>query len=164
MIDDRFLKESAHVLRNHYLPKIREAVERLSDEQIWHRTGDASNAVGNILLHMVGNIRQHIIAGVGGAPDERNRPLEFAARGGVPKAVLLANLEKTIGEAADVLEKFNPELLLEERVIQGNRVALMNDIYHVVEHFAYHAGQIIFVSKAIADRGFDWYKYLDPRP
>jgi hypothetical protein len=166
MTDDwagrEFIAFSVHTLREHYLPKVREAVEQLEEPEIWLRAGNASNSVGNILLHMAGNLRQHIISGVGGKPDERNRPLEFAARGGVPKELLLQTLEDTVREACAVLEAFDVKLLGEARIIQKNKVILLGDIYHVVEHFAYHVGQIIYAVKAVKDKGFNWYQYLEP--
>lgn len=143
------------------MPKIREAVERLTDEQIWARPNEASNSVGNMLLHLSGNVRQYLISGAGGKPDVRNRPREFAAKEGQSKAELLSLLEQTIADACAVLEKLDPALLLEERVIQNRKLALLDAIFHSTEHFAYHAGQIIFVSKALTQTGFDWWKHLD---
>lgn len=161
-IAQQFLTRSASLLRDDFLPKIREAVELLSDEEIWARAGDASNSIGNLLLHLSGNVRQHIIAGVGQRiPDARNRPLEFAARGGISKDVLVGELERTIAEACAVLDSLDPAQLSEEGAIQGKKVALFDDIFHVVEHFAYHVGQIILIVKAQKQRGFDWWKHLD---
>jgi len=157
-----FLREAARLLRDVHFPRIREAVELLSEQDIWAREGDVTNSVGNLLLHLEGNVRQHIISGVGGIADSRNRPLEFAARGGVSKGVLLKKLEETVREAAQILENFDPEQLLEKRVIQRNEVALMDDILHVLEHFAYHAGQIILIAKTLKQHDFGWYKHLNP--
>ncbi|MBU0508559.1 DUF1572 domain-containing protein [bacterium] len=156
-----FLRKSAAVLQGELLPKIKEAVELLSDQEIWAREGDATNCVGNLLLHLEGNVRQHIISGVGGATDARNRPLEFAARGGLSKEALLNKLEETVAEAAGVLEMLDPAHLLDERMVQNKNIVLQDDILHVVEHFAYHAGQIILIAKTLKQHDFGWYKYLD---
>ncbi len=163
VIGSYFLSYAQHVLQKHYLPKIKEAVLLLADAEIWAREGDTSNSIGNLLLHLAGNIRQHIISGAGGVADVRNRPLEFAARGGIPKENLLSQLEQTVNEAVDVLKNLKPELLGERRVIQDKDVLLLDDIFHVVEHFAYHAGQIIYVAKAVKQHDFGWYKDLDPK-
>ncbi|MDD5088042.1 MAG: DUF1572 family protein [bacterium] len=161
-LGQNFLREIARLLRDVHLPRIREAVELLSDQELWARAGDATNSVGNLLLHLEGNVRQHVICGVGGIADSRNRPLEFAARGGVSKEILLKKLEETVREAAQILEEFDPSLLLEKRVIQNNDVVLMDDILHVLEHFSYHAGQIILVAKTLKQHDFGWYKHLAP--
>jgi len=160
-LDRHFLVHSAHLLRDEFLTKIREAVELLSDEEIWARAGDPSNSIGNLLLHLAGNVRQHIISGFGDVDDTRNRPAEFAARGGTSKRELLAALEHTVTEACVILERFDPARLSEHRTIQGREVLLFDDLYHVVEHFSYHTGQIVFAVKALKQRGFDWYKELD---
>jgi uncharacterized damage-inducible protein DinB len=158
--DHRLLIACENTLRD-YMPKIREAVERLTDEQIWQRPNEASNSIGNMLLHLSGNVRQYLISGAGGVPDVRNRPAEFAAKEGQNKHELLSLLEQTVAEACAVLESLDPAVLLEERTIQNRKLALMNAIFHSTEHFAYHAGQIIFVSKALTQQGYDWWKHLD---
>lgn len=155
-----FLSACVNALRD-YLSKIREAVERLSDGEIWTRPNKASNSVGNMLLHLAGNVRQYVISGANGAPDARNRPQEFAVREGAGKAELIAGLEQTVNEACTILERFDPAGLLEERTIQNRKMMLLDAIFHATEHFAYHAGQIVFVSKAIKQKGFDWWKHLD---
>jgi len=160
-IDKQFLMISAETLRDHYFPKIKEAVELLSDEEVWHRESHAANSVGNLLMHLAGNVRQHIISGVGGKPDVRERPKEFAAHGGISRDALLDELERTVFEAYRVLSDLDPSLLSEERVIQGNKVMLLKDIYHVVEHFAYHAGQIIHIVKVMKQHSFPWYSHLE---
>ncbi len=160
---EQFLAYSAWNLRDYNLPKIIEAVALLSDQEIWQREGETSNCIGNLLLHLAGNVRQHIICGVGGETDTRDRPVEFAMTGGIGGEELLARLEETVNEAARVLEAFDPKLLLEKRVIQNNEVVLMDDIYHVVEHFSYHTGQILFVVKARKSHKFDWYASLDTK-
>jgi uncharacterized damage-inducible protein DinB len=159
----QFLRRSASQLRDLQLPRILEAVERLSEEDIWRRDGSASNSIGNLLLHLEGNVRQHVISGVGGVPDVRNRPAEFAATGGHTKAELLDRLARTVAEACSILEALDPALVLERRVIQNKEVILLDDIYTIVEHFAYHAGQIIYCVKARTQSGFPWYTHLDPK-
>jgi uncharacterized damage-inducible protein DinB len=159
--DRLFLAVSAGTLRDNYLPKIKEAVALLSEEELWERESKTTNSVGNLLMHLSGNVRQHILSGVGGRADERDRPKEFAARGGSSKAALLAELETTVLEAYHTIATLDPALLSEERVIQGNKVTLLKDIHHVVEHFAYHTGQIIHIVKAVKQHNFPWYSHLE---
>jgi hypothetical protein len=67
------------------LERIEHCLEQLNDEQVWVRSQPSLNSIGNLILHLCGNLRQWIVAGVGGSPDVRNRPAEFAERGPVPK-------------------------------------------------------------------------------
>ncbi|MBK6765380.1 MAG: DUF1572 family protein [bacterium] len=155
-----FLMTSAEFLREFY-GKIDEAVNRLDESQLWARPNAASNSIGNLLLHLAGNVRQHIISGCGGAPDVRARSQEFAAIEGGTRTVLLANLKQTVEEACAVLQTLDTAALLEKRIIQGNDVLLLRDIYHVVEHFSYHTGQIVMRAKEMSGKGFGWYQHLE---
>lgn len=159
-----FLKASQDFLREFY-GKIDEAVTRLDEGQIWWRPNPASNSIGNLLLHLAGNVRQHIISGCGGKPDVRMRSKEFHIQfdeAQTPsKGVLLTNLEQTVEEACKVLAEMSPYMLLEQREIQNNKVVIMQDIFHVVEHFSYHTGQIVMRTKEMTAEGFDWYQHLE---
>jgi len=141
-----FLTESRRFLLEEFLPKIEAVVERLDDEQIWWRGREESNSIGNLILHLAGNLRQWIVCGIGGR-DERVRQQEFEEREKKPREELLAKLRGVVEESARVLDDLDAERLLEKRIIQGRDVTVLAAVYHVVEHFAMHAGQIIFVAK-----------------
>lgn len=148
--EKEFVTQSQSFLRDDFLVKIERAVQKMTDEQIWWRANEESNSVGNLLLHLSGNVRQWIISGIGGAPDNRFRQSEFDERNQIGGAELLTNLRKTIEEACAVLENLNADDLLEKGLIQGRETTALSAIYHVVEHFAMHAGQIIFIAKLFA--------------
>jgi uncharacterized damage-inducible protein DinB len=95
-----------------------------------------------------GNARQWIVAGVGGAPDTRERQAEFDALGGMSRAELVAVLEGTFADLDRTLRGFAPARLLERRTIQGHEVTLLEAILHVVEHVSHHTGQILWIAKA----------------
>lgn len=142
-----FLAEARFHLMQQYLPWLRACLEKLSEEEIWWRPNEKSNSVGNLILHLCGNVRQWIIHGVGGAPDTRDRPAEFSERKPIPKARLLAQLEATLAEADLTLQQVAVEDLPQPRVIQGFDQTVLSAIFHVVEHFSYHTGQIIYLTK-----------------
>src|SRR5712672_641364 len=101
-----------------YLPKIELCLELLTDEQIWWRANPQSNSIGNLLLHLSGNVRQWIVCGLGGAADERDRDSEFAQRDQMPRDEVLARLKQTLSEADAALANFDADKLLEKRLIQ----------------------------------------------
>lgn len=144
---DLFLEEVRRSLLAHHLPRIRECLKMLSEKEIWWRPNSASNSVGNLVLHLMGNVRQWIISGLGGAPDHRDRDREFAEQGPIPRRSLLLELRKTVTEACHVLRRLSPQALSRRYTIQGFGVTGVAAVSHVVEHFAYHTGQIIFVTK-----------------
>ena len=148
--EQEFVAQSKSFLLDDFLVKIERAVNKMTDEQIWWRANEESNSVGNLLLHLAGNVRQWIVSGIGGAPDNRFRQGEFDERNQISGAELLANLRNAVEEACAVLDNLNADDLLEKRSIQGRETTVLSAIYHVVEHFAMHAGQIIFIAKMFA--------------
>ncbi len=159
MIEDIFLKSSADTLMQ-FCGRIEDCLGRLNHDQIWARSSDNENSVGNLVLHLCGNVRQWIGYGVGGQPDLRDRDGEFAARGGLQPVELLQRLQATIADAADIIRNLAPERLTEMRTIQKYDVTEMEAILHVVEHFAQHTGQIIFVTKLLTGQDLGYYKHL----
>lgn len=142
------------------LEKIEKAVSRLTIEQVWERRHETENSVGNLLLHLEGNVRQWILAGVGGAPDERDRDAEFAERSPISPAELLSRLRATVGEAVALLERLPPERLLDRRRVQVYDLTALNAVFHCVEHFGGHAGQILWAVKRMTGEDLGFYNYL----
>src|ERR1051325_9294649 len=89
--------------------RIEDCLGRLNAEQIWTRGGEHENAVGNLVLHLCGNVRQWIVAGVGGQPDTRHRDSEFSSRGGTGGSELKKHLEETVEDARQVLNEVSPK-------------------------------------------------------
>lgn len=142
-----FIDRSRYYLCREYPTKIRAAVEALPADRLWWRPNEQANSIGNLLLHLSGNVRQWVVSGVGGQPDIRKRNMEFAARGGATAAGMLDGLDATLRDADDVLRALLPSELRERRSIQGRDTTVMEAVYHVVEHFAGHTGQIIWIAK-----------------
>lgn len=140
--------------------RIRACAAQLTPEQIWMRHHETENAVGNLILHLTGNVRQWIIAGLGGQPDVRERDREFAARGDLSPDELIERLSSTVAEAVAVLETMTPEALAGTVVIQKHTISKLEAVYHVVEHFAGHTGQIIFITKLFTGADLGFYNYL----
>jgi uncharacterized damage-inducible protein DinB len=145
-----FLAEARHYLAVEYRTKIAHLLEALPPEALWARPAEGSNAIGNLLLHLAGNVRQWIVAGVGGEPFARDRTAEFAARDGDAAPVLLAHLDAALRDADAVLARLTLDDLLAPRRIQSRDVTVLSAIFHVVEHFAMHTGQMITLAKAAA--------------
>jgi len=145
-----FLERARYFLSTEYRTQLRLAVEALPEDGLWWRANDQSNSVGNLLLHLNGNVRQWILAGIGGQPDIRHRAGEFEARSGQPASALLADLDRTLDDVDVVLADLTEANLLEPRTIQGRDVTVLAAVFHVVEHFSQHLGQIIFIAKLLA--------------
>jgi uncharacterized damage-inducible protein DinB len=158
-VEQNFVKASSKKLEQ-LLSRIQDCVAKLSPDEIWARGHENENAIGNLILHLNGNVRQWIISGVGGAPDTRARDAEFAARGGTERAELVERLEETVREAVAVIGKVTAERLAQNVTIQKYDVSVMEAIYHVVEHFSQHTGQIVFATKMLTGEDLGFYKHL----
>ena len=158
---DNFISRSRALLNEEYRIKMRRAVEALPSDRLWWRPNAQSNSVGNLLLHLEGNVRQWIVSGVGGAPDVRHRAAEFAATEsthGATAAELLGRLERALDEADAVLARLEPGSLGERRTIQARDVTVLDAVYQVVTHFALHLGQIILIAKAEVPGAIQFYE------
>jgi uncharacterized damage-inducible protein DinB len=137
----------------------------LNEDQIWMRGSESENAIGNLVLHLCGNLGQWIGAGVAGRPDTRNRDAEFAARGGAGKEELRERLRETVRDTVAVIDSLPVERLTEPLQIQKYHVTVLEAIYHVVEHFAQHTGQILFATKLMLHEDLGYYRHLQtPAP
>lgn len=155
-----FLDFSRRKLMEHYWPRLRACVESLSEEQIWWRPNAASNSIGNIVLHLNGNVRQWLVVSFNRWQDNRNRPAEFAAEGGLTAAQLLERLGATIDDAAQVLARLTEADLIAPYEIQGYHVTGLEAVYQVVEHFGLHYGQIAYITKSLSGRDLGFYREL----
>lgn len=152
-----FVARSRYFLGDEYRTKLRHAVAAIPPDALWARPNDASNSPGNLLLHLAGNVRQWIVSGVGGAADTRERAAEFEARDGEDAATLLARLDAVLDEADVVLARLDDAALLERRTIQGRDLTVLECVYHVVEHFALHLGQLVLIAKTHAPEAIRFY-------
>ena len=152
-----FLLQARLHLNEDFMPKIRKCLDVLSEEDVWWRAHETNNSVGNLLLHLSGNVRQWIVSGIGGKPDNRQRPLEFSERNAIPKMAIWSSLQGSVAEASQVLECFPVEQLLKKRKIQGFDNTALQAVFHVVEHFALHTGQIIYITKLRQGKDLKFY-------
>jgi uncharacterized damage-inducible protein DinB len=139
---------------------IGDCLGKLREDQIWARGGDNQNAVGNLVLHLSGNVRQWIVSEIGGKPFTRDRDSEFAARGGPAGAELAGRLQAAVREAAEVLSRVSGARLKEPIRIQDYEATVLEAIYHVVEHFSQHAGQIMYATKLFTGEDLGYYRHL----
>jgi uncharacterized damage-inducible protein DinB len=157
-IATEFLEQSRHYLAFEYPTKIRRCLDALPADALWRRSDEQSNSVGNLLLHLAGNVRQWIVSSVGGAPDTRHRAAEFTAREGASADELFAALRVTLDDADAVLASLSATQLTMRRTIQGRDVTVLDAVYHVVEHFALHTGQIILLTKLYSPGRISFYE------
>lgn len=155
-----FIEQSVSRMQEN-TPRILKCLDQLTDEEIWSRPNQASNSIGNIILHLCGNIRQYAISSLGGIPDVRERDKEFAARDGYTRHELENMLCATVDEAITTIKNTDEERLLQVRQVQGFNLSGIGIIVHVTEHYSYHTGQIAFWTKLLKAKDLGFYANVD---
>lgn len=156
-----FVEFSREKLKEEYWPKICRSIDSLTDEQIWWRPNEASNSIGNLLLHLNGNMRQWILAPIGGIANTRDRDAEFAERQQQDKAMLRRALDETLKEFDRILAGLTAADLLKTHTIQRYEgITALAAIYHVVEHFSMHCGQVLYITKLLSGTDLEFHRQL----
>jgi uncharacterized damage-inducible protein DinB len=155
-----FIESSRVFLKEDFLPKLLHCLEDMTETDVWWRPNEQSNSVGNLILHLCGNLRQWILNGIGGAHFDRDRDAEFDERRPRLKTELIANLKETVQAVDRVLEALPPGTLMDRFPVQAYNPSRLQAVYHVVEHFSYHLGQILYIYKLRTGRDPGFYRYL----
>ncbi|MCB0652844.1 MAG: DUF1572 family protein [Saprospiraceae bacterium] len=143
------------------LERVKICLDLLDEEAVWRRPNSSSNSMGNLILHLCGNIKQYAVSSLSGTPDSRVRDEEFAAKGGYTKAELWAKIKATVEDAFQSMGMASVDDLLRVRMVQGFELSGMGIIIHVTEHFSYHTGQIAFWTKSLQERDLGFYAGMD---
>jgi len=147
-IGELFLRDTVMRFRQEYLPRLDQAIAALAPSDLWWRPHDGVTSVGVLLTHLEGNVRQWLLSGLGDEPDQREREQEFEPGDEVDPGVLLERLKKTTQLACHMLDAMDTSRLAEPVEIQGFKMPVLSAIYHVLEHFGWHTGQITWIVKA----------------
>jgi uncharacterized damage-inducible protein DinB len=158
-VESLFLEFSVCKLRQ-FASRIDTCLGKLNEDQIWARGHESENAIGNLALHLAGNVSQWILESLGGVPLQRDRDGEFSARGGVTGPQLATKLNAIVAQATAVIASLTTEQLTAAYTIQNYPVTGVDAVYHVVEHFAQHTAQIIFATKMLTADDLGFYRHL----
>jgi uncharacterized damage-inducible protein DinB len=157
-IKNALLAEVQHRLYNESVPRILKCLDQLTIEQIWWRPNESSNSIGNLVLHLCGNVSQWISSGLGRYPDHRTRQQEFDQRGMLSKEELSNILMTTMEQAKPVIRDLPVTELLRMRPVQTFEETGLTILVHVTEHFSYHTGQIAYITKMLSDKPLGFYE------
>lgn len=140
--------------------RIQKVLLMLTDEQIWYTPNNSSNSIGNLVLHLCGNVTQWIGNGIGKLPDTRYRAEEFT-KINVPRQELIQGLIQLERLTIPIIDQLEDPDLREKQIVQGFHETTLSIIIHVIEHFSYHTGQIAYIAKMLMDRDLGFYEGLD---
>jgi uncharacterized damage-inducible protein DinB len=154
---DALVREVLYRMYDECLPRIEKCLDQLDDNAIWWRPNENSNSIGNLILHLCGNVRQWIYAGLGKNEDVRNRQVEFDERTIIHKEELRQNLRSAMDMIHPVIANVPVEELLNKRSVQTFEETGLTILIHVTEHFSYHTGQIAYITKMLMDKPLGFY-------
>ena len=146
---------------NQCTEKVEACLKELDEKDLWFSPNEHLNSIGNLMLHLCGNIRQHIISALDNKPDKRERDLEFSTDGGYKKDELFQKLRETAAEAVKVIHRQKPDGLLRVRISQGMAHTGVDSVLHVTEHYSYHTGQIVLLTKLLKNIDLGFYTVFD---
>ena len=140
---------------------IQKSLAHITEEQLWQKPNSSLNSIGNLILHLCGNMTQYIISSLGETKDKRNRDVEFSENQSSDTVTLLAKLVDTVDTAKRVIFDASLKQLIEQRSVQGFTFSGVGVVLHAVEHYSYHTGQIAFWVKQLKDVDLDFYEGMD---
>jgi len=153
--------EQTIIKLDEYTYKIECCLKELAEQEIWLRPNQNSNSIGNLLLHLRGNITQYIISSLGNIDDNRERDKEFNTREGYSKKELMEILSSLISKTKTIVNNLSDDDLLKVRSVQGFELSGLAIVLHVVEHYSYHTGQIAFWTKQLKNKDLGFYNDHD---
>jgi uncharacterized damage-inducible protein DinB len=146
------------VLRmNESTDRVLKCLSMIPDDKLWQRPNSQLSSVGNLVLHLRGNISQYIISSLGGMPDVRIRSAEFETTGGHTPKELAEMIKATASEACAIISRCSATELMRMRTVQGFALTGMGVCIHVVEHYSYHTGQIALHTKLMREEDLGFY-------
>ena len=141
--------------------RIDNCLDRLTLDQIWHKPNQNANSIGNLVLHLLGNVRQYVCSGIGGQKDVRNRDEEFQLTSACSPEDLKVQMRLLEKDVIEVVNNLTEEKLISVYRVQGFEESGISIIIHVIEHFSYHVGQIAQQTKLLVDQDLGFYAGLD---
>ncbi|MGB5555022.1 MAG: DinB family protein [Flavobacteriaceae bacterium] len=140
---------------------IQKCLAEISEDELWLKPNESLNSIGNLILHLCGNITQYVISSLGESEDLRDRDTEFSANKSASKAEMLKKLDMTVETAKRVIFDATEEQMLKIRSVQGFSFSGIGVVIHAVEHYSYHTGQIAFWVKQLKNKDLGFYAGVD---
>lgn len=156
-LSDALIGEAIRRICEESIPRIEKCLNKLDEEEVWHRPNESLVSIGNLTLHVIGNARQWVVSGLGGFPDMRQRRAEFSEESRKSKEELLEDLRQLKVDIQRVLPSVNPDQLLKKRPVQIYNETGVAILIHATEHFSYHTGQISWHTKLLKNEDLNYY-------
>jgi uncharacterized damage-inducible protein DinB len=167
-MDDRTLESTLlHLIRSRmvddYPAQLGQCLDAIAEDDMWWRPDEKSNALGNIMLHLIGSNRLYVGYGVGARAVERDRAAEFTARGNPGLTAVVGAWNETVHMMREVLDGLQPPQLMEQTDRTGKMTTIASILLHASHHTAAHMGQVVWITKMRHPGALDevWIKTRD---
>lgn len=160
-IHTEIIKEVRRRLLEESVPRLKKCLMQLNEDEIWYRPNEETVSVGNLVIHLCGNVRQWLLSGIGKASDHRKRDDEFTEKGPIPTDKLIEDMDALMQEVETLLDNLTPEVHIETHRVQGSDETGIGILMHVVEHFSYHVGQVTYFVKSTKNMDMKYYDGQD---
>jgi uncharacterized damage-inducible protein DinB len=157
---NEFTEQCIHRI-NENTPRVAKCLDAIDENELWKRPNEASNSIGNLILHLCGNMTQYVISSLGKVEDKRERDKEFSVTGGFSKKELMEKLNTTVTEVTRVIRNTGENEYLRVRTVQGFSYTGIGMVVHITEHYSYHTGQIALLTKLLKNKDLGFYKGVD---
>ena len=137
--------------------KIHHCLNQLDEAQVWLRPANDMNSIGNLILHICGNLEQWCFVAFTDATDERDRDAEFSGSVVLTKLELLSRMDQTVTAAQQTIDQLDKNCFLEVRLIQGFEVSAMEALLHTTSHFQGHTHQIILMTRMLKKESYKFH-------
>jgi len=129
--------------------KVHQLVEPLSSEQIWQRPFPYGNSIGNLILHLTGNLKYYIGAQISGTGYVRHRDLEFSDSG-KPKDELLKAFDDAIRMTVATAEKqSDQDWSAPYHAERADASTRFGTFLACAGHAYHHVGQIVYLQREL---------------
>ena len=150
-------KEFIKRIHHEGIPRIKKCLSLLSEDQTWKQPNENLNSVGNLILHLEGNVNQWVLSTFTDKKDNRARAKEFDPTRKEQKHDLTVRLDNLKSNTLDAINNINDEDLIKVYNVQCYKETGVSILIHVIEHFSYHVGQISFYTKFLLNEDLMYY-------
>jgi hypothetical protein len=121
---------------------------------IWKTVPGVTNAAGTLALHLEGGLRHFIGLRLGKIDYQRDRPLEFNARG-IEREALIARIEAVQISIPKVIAALSDADLnvIDPHNGTDKPLTIRQWLIHLYGHLSYHLGQVDYVRRVVTGDG-----------
>jgi uncharacterized damage-inducible protein DinB len=129
--------------------KVHQLLEPLSSEQIWQRPFPYGNSIGNLILHLTGNLNYYIGAQIAGTGYIRHRDLEFSDSG-KPKDEILKSFDDAIVTVVRAVStQSDDDWSAPYKAERADASTRFGQVLACAGHAHHHVGQIIYLQREL---------------